>query len=443
MAATDYKAAREKREQKKRERQKQRTRERNRQRRDRNVLRLYKDKRPDLPLGKFEFRFVVLRAKNKKLTKFRRIEISDQVESCNWLDEGVVLTGQVVVRTPEHDRDHSAVRDGDMIKCEVRWGGKWREIWRMRVWASSETISDGTVTLDLYDDLRNLEVSKISVEYTKTKKGKHKKGWRASEIVADLAKRFRFKLGKVAKGKRKITDLTMDKVSGIDPIIKAYKLEQEETGKQYVLRWKNGKLNVLPLRRQKLLYTLKDQIREAIIGHARDEKFFTALKATANLSKGDSKKKDKIETTVLHREAVKRYGYIEHEWECNREVDSKAQLIKLAKRKISKSVRKRTLDEIQISHSGIPFIRKGDAIRVLLPAYGFKDKPRPQSIYKGGHKSILFVKSASHSIVAGDYTMDLTLGIEDPYAEMLEDVREKRDEKRREEKRQKRKKAAA
>lgn len=443
MAAADYQKSKRRRFDLQAAADRQKRRRDQHYREDRNINALYQKKAKPLDLGKFEFR--LMRHRKSASKHKRQVNLKGYIVSIDWTEgDGPPLTGSVTLMVPRRHRKHPnqdiIVKDGDKLVLECKRGHKWREVWRMRVWALSESVSGGALTLTLYDDLQNLVESQASFSFTKSKHGKHKDGWRADQIAAEVAQRFKLRIGKLAKTKRQINDLTMHKAGGLDPIIKAYKLEKEETGKQYVLHWKNGKLNIERLRRQPFLNVMRHLIQEAVIGHERDDRFFTVLTLSANTDQqgGDSNDqgdpKDKLEVTVQDDRAVKRFGYIEHEDTVDHNVKGKEKLKAIALQRIAKAVEKRTMDGVEIDHPGVPWIRKGDAVQVKLPEYGFRSGQRDEDL-GSGNWNVFFVKTASHTIAGGDYNMHITFGIQDPKAQEIRDVQEIKDEERRQERR--------
>lgn len=443
MAASDYQSSKDKKKKKESDKKRKQRRERRAQRRDRNVLRQYKKKRPPVTAGDYLFRVSTLRGYGRNIPgKTVRRKIDDITEGISWTDDGPILHGSLTLRHEAHKRDHEIVQDGDVIRLDVRHAGKWKEVWRMRVWVPSESLSDGLVTLDLADDLQNLANSIGDHKYHKEKKGKHKNGWKLHEILKDLSQKYRFKLGKVVKTNRDIKDLTLLKRSPLDVLIKGAKLEREDSGKRYVIRWHEGKLTMKRLKRQPMLYALRDQIVEAIIGRDRGEKFFTAIELTANRDEAGSDKKKKLKVLVEDRDLIRQFGYILKQETVKKECDSNHELRKIGKRKLAVNARKRLLDTISITHPGIPFIRRGDAVKIRLPEYGFTRKKRPRRPFKGGTENILFVKTATHNISGGVYDMDLEFDWEDNVAAQEADIRDKRDAERRDKKRKSRKERA-
>ena len=73
-------------------------------------------------------------------------------------------------------------------------------------------------------------------------------------------------------------------------------------------------------------------------------------------------------------------------------------------------------EELTLTHPGVPMVRRGDALRVKLGN-------------EFGMKRIVFVKTVEHVLSAGDYTMELTVDLDDPYHDE-DDARKKRKKKR-------------
>lgn len=426
----------------KQQRKVKRLREERRQRQDRNILPEYQREMPPFEL-EHQFRFICVNKAARNPAR-RSFDISRLVTAVTWEDIGPILTGSISLSSPQTalNQPWQGVSDGSVIKCQVKMGAKWIEIWRMRIWVPSEELESASGTFRLADDLRLLRQNEDDFEYKKSKKDRrHKKGWEPWEVVLDVLKRFRVRAGRLAKPKlkHKITDLTDPWTDPLSIIEKAYDHASNENGKTYILRWRNGRLNVEPLRRQPVLYSMRQQILSAVITHNRGKKFYTALTVTASRAKHKSKKKEKIEVEVVHNRAVKRYGYIHGKLDLKREFDSEEAVRKQGKRRLAREIRRKTDNTITLSHPGIPFIRRGDAIRVHLPEFGFTDRQRPKKVYKGGYFSVLFVKSVTHTATTGSYTMDIEFGQQDAYAEQLESMREARDKDRRNKKRKERK----
>jgi hypothetical protein len=412
--------------------------------RDRDLVRQYTRKVGDIRPGLFEWKVESLRKDHYKGVKSRQ-DISGLVETLTWQEDGESngLTGTLSMRKPETS-SKITFGDGHQVILSVKWAGSWREVWRMRVWKPSETLPDGTAEFELADDFKMLAVNMGDFEYKKDKKRNKPKGWKSHEIVKDVAKKYKIRLGRIPKGKTDMT-ISMKNKSVADLLKEVYKNEREETGRRYILRWQNGKLYVLPLKRQPYLYTLEKQIQSATVTKERNpSKFMTVANVSASYPIGNGRKKKKTEFTVVDRKRLKRYGYIRKNLDIG-EVKSRKEAIKKAKAQMSRIYRKQTNPTFTVEHTGIPFIRRGDGVRVVIKEFGIEDKRRRDA---GSYKqekefkqrlSTVFVSSISHTLSAGEYTMTPEFTVDDAVADYHDEYRKFQDKRKRESKRKKRK----
>lgn len=363
-----------------------------------------------LQLESQEFRAFLLRPGEP------RQRVDGLAEAINWRSEpgDPVLHGDVTFRTSE-----LPLRDGYRLRLQVHWFGNWTDVWVMRMYEPDDSIDPiaSSRTMDLHDDGYLLQTSRDDFHFTKNKAHPH--GWYCHEIVIWIARRYRLPLGKIAKGKHRIKHLTMQNASPMQVLQKAYALERQATGHRFVARFYRGRVEVVPLRRNPMLYTLSDQLTAAAIGKTpRKDGWATAMTVTGSTGQGDSKRK--VKTTYYDQRAIAKHGVVMKTMH-NDDIDSEAEARDAAKRRIAKQgIRKRTLT---VEHLGIAFVRRGDAMRIRLPKYGIK-----------GKHSIAFVTASTHSLRGADFTMRLEFTFDDPYVSPKQRRRDK-DKKTREEKR--------
>jgi hypothetical protein len=383
-------------------------------------------KKPAFPLGSQEFRWAALATDKRP-----RLDISNIVESCEWRDEGTfdnlnaipVLRGSLTLRKPHPDElpKDLDLHDGNVIRCQVNWGGRWKEVWRMRVQKETVNVFDGGWTFELADDLQLASRSEYDYSFVSDKE-QRKKGWRYWEIVRKVCKEAKIPLDKkMPKGRRWIKEFEEEAISPLEAIRQVVMMEEEWTGRKHVIFWRDGKLSIKRLRRNPLLFTLADQIRGGDISRTREADIFTAVTGSATGDSDTSEEKggddddgsdeeeegEDTEDTegedkpkkdeAVNKKAVGKYGYIHKTIDLGDKIESEKEMKHLLKQKIKESTK--TLEVIEgLSHYGIAFIRRGDAIRVSIPS----EKIR-------GEKGYLFVTTISHSVSAGDYTMSLDL----------------------------------
>lgn len=428
--------------------QRRRRRTRRRQRREHNVPAQYNRKVDPIHFEHIRWRATLLSTMGKRHKRRYKARISSQIESLDWNDAGNYMTGTLTLRDPDDvvGGEHPKIKDGDEIRLEAFWFGQWREVWVMRVEDPEEELGMGTGNVQLAEDLKLIDQGIDSYSYHKAKKGGHKKGWKCHEITADVCKEQKIRRGKIAKGKHDITSLRRRNASPLSVIAAAYAEERNQTGQRFVFRWHKGRLNITRLRRNRILNVFHKQIVAATSSQNRGENFFTAITVVGNIEKDnpDDKKKGKtresVEILVHSRAAIRRYGYVHITKHVDGTLKSRHELRERGQRLLARSIATKTIDRISLTHPGIPFVRKGDATMIQLPEYGFKQRRRqPFRVFQGAFENILFVKSVSHTVQSGNYTMDIEFGLEDIVAEMDLHMQQIKDRERRKKKRERRK----
>jgi hypothetical protein len=371
-------------------------------------------------------------------------------------------------------KDSSYLKPGAMgsqIVCQVGYGDTYSNLWVMRVvpgynqdTAEAVTLSDGSWTLTLADDLWLLAQNVADFKYTKGKKIRPH-GWRCDEIAHDLCVRYRIPVRTLAQGTSYFglshpqTTLT----SPIHVITEAYHEETKRTGRTFIIRWGApnkqfpfGALEVVPMRRNRLLYAFREQLTEASLSRSQSPDFATVILARGQIVTGTKKKKKtrKVEYTATSDMAVRRNGFIRKTVNFGN-VESEHELRVLAQRTLA--VRLVPIRTAELTNPGIATIRRGDAVRIDLPEEGYTNVTLlPYSGMKKSHSAALrqaekldpalfnlptanvgaispqssnapldknipvtlpvanqgiaYVTSAAHTASAGSYTMDLQMG---------------------------------
>lgn len=385
-----------------------------------DLRKFYRGNISQLRPGDFEFTLDLLRGRGLKT-----INLDDITEQFGWADTEAVLTGDVSLRRP--DPKKFPVANGHTIRCRVRWpGGRWYEVWQMRVQPDIEVDPAGTATVNLKDDLDLLARGKRKRKYRKTKK--RGRGWRCDEIVRDACRKDRVRIGRLAKGTKRLNKLEVDGTL-LELIKQAYVKEKEHSGRKFIIRMRNGRLEVVPYKRNRLLYVVEDQLETALLHQEQKANPVTVIEARGKVGG------KKVKLTVANRAIVRRFGRVTKEQDFGK-VESRTELKKLAMRELASNVRvTRTAD---LSIPGIPFIRRGEGIRWINKEPGWHGSigsvPKPEFI-GSKDRTFVFVTTISHR-VASTYTTDLSIAQEDPFVK----DRNARDKERREKARAKRKK---
>jgi hypothetical protein len=420
-----------------------------------DFTRLYADRDvPDLQLNEQEFRLVLIRP--EPLPKLR---IDRLCESFEWRDEGAednsnispILQGTLTLKKPPTDQKgaHLAIKDGYQVRCDVRWGGRWREVWQMRIQSRGEepwanlSVTDRTWTFTLRDDLWLAMQGEATFHFSAKK---DHEGWTYDQLVRKVCKEHGIPIVRLQKGKKRIKKFHKSRISPGLAIRQLTQQEIDDSGRRLVIKWgydrrknKAGLVITRP-RRNPLLYLFRDQIRSVSISKRRRADFATAFMVTAKgeKKKDGEKKKVKHKTRVIHERAVKRFGYIERVHRLEGDIESVRELRRKAKRLLAKNLEQvRVIEDFQ--HAGIAFIRRGDAVRVKIPEEGYEGarlmyqgrlKKRVKELreevgggltrrytrsrfWKQGPE-IAFVTSVSHQVSSGDYTMTMSLSVIDP-----------------------------
>jgi hypothetical protein len=380
-----------------------------------NLTRFYRGTLADITPGEFSFRLDMLRPGRKP------VELDPYVESFEWVDEEAQLTGTLSLA--QHDpAEPVPIGRGFTVRCRVRWGRGWYEVWRMRAGRPESDPIGATVTLPLTDDLDALDRNRRDWRFRKTHA--RGRGWRADEIAAVVCRREHVRVRHLARGTKRLRKLARDHTSGLQVIKAAYAAEREESGRAFIIRMRGGRLEVTPFQRNRVLYVLRGQIETALLSSEGSDRPVSVIEATGHTQKG---KKGKVKVTVGSRSVARRFGRVVQEKDYGR-VDSAAHLRAKARRDLAKAIRLRRT--ANLTFPGIPFIRRGDGMRWVNTEPGWHG-PSADS----RDRTYVYVTAVRNQVGAsGEYTTDLDVSQVDPFV--------KDRERREKELRAKRRKAA-
>jgi len=347
--------------------------------------------------GRERFRFALLRGQRKLPT----LNIDPYVERCNWGRSSGVTTGELNFRRPLTGQQAGAIVRGDRVRCEVDIysNGTWRPLWYMTVNTPNHDVTAGEISLALKSGLKNFQASKRAFRFRKKT---------ANQITRNLCKRFHIKIGRLPKSKYKIPKLTKKNTSPYAMIVAAWKEEREHSGRRFDIDISRGVLDVTELREPRYMLVMGKMIAELTIEMALAQMVSTVIVTTHQKRSGKSKR---IRVKVTDRKRRERYGYIV------KKVNLKGRHSRKAARRYGKEQLARALtkrDDITFTHFGIPFLRRGDAIRLQVP--------------EADLNQLCFVKSVRHDLSPGNYQMEVTVGFTDPW----KDVKKERAKKKRE-----------
>jgi hypothetical protein len=341
----------------------------------------------------------------------KNTRIEDMVESIQWTEpaDSAITRGSITFREPGYRRRPFNIGAGHeiILLCSVLGNGRFVELWRMRIYDPNHEISSGTRTFSLANDLQRLALSEDDFKYRKGKK--KPRGWLVHEVIRDVCRRYRVRIGQITATRHRIKNRTWHEVDPLTVLNDVLRAERVNTGRRLMIRMTRGRLTVIPRKRSAELLLLGPTIIEAALRQSMREGFATALTVrgkTTTLRGRDQKdshhrhRHRKINVKVLNAAAINRYGFI-HRIVYAPDADSPAEARTLGRRYMARKAR--PIRDLTISHPGIPTLRKGVSIRVTLP--------------QAGLKQIIFVSEITHNLSRADYTMDVTLGFDDPYVD--------------------------
>lgn len=385
-----------------------------------NYRAVYNVALPSMVPGDFEFTLDLLRGQGLPV-----INLDEAVEGFDWADTDAVMTGTVNLRRPGGDPKALPVGNGHRIRCRARWGDRtrWYEVWTMRCAPPTPDPMTGGLSVPLKDDLDLLRTSKRKYRYRKTKA--RGRGWRADEAVRAAAKLDNIRLGAIAKGTKRFDKIAVEG-SFLDLVKEAYKLERAHSSRQFVLRRRDGLVEIVPYKRNSILFEIDGEETAVSLTGEQAELPVTVIEARGRIGKGASARK--IKRTVFSSAVVRRFGKKTQSKDYGR-VEGASDLLLKARRDLAKAIRVKRTAELTIP--GVPFIRRGDGIRWVTDEPGWQGST---SEYKD--RSFAFTTGVSHSVGAGGvYDTTLTIVQDDPFVKDKEREDKEQREKRRAERR--------
>lgn len=381
-----------------------------------NLASIYTKALRDIEAGDFSFRTVLVRPEKPK-DDGRTIILDRATTSIEWTDASAVLSGSLTLHRPAPLAVSALpIKERHRIRLLVRWGGSWYRLWEMRVESDPEpTGSSGDVRVELADDLANLRQNERDWEF---KKSKHRPdGWPPQAVARAVANREGVDAGKIAKGEARIKKLKRT-CSGLEILMRVYAAERKKTDRKFVIRLRDGRLEIVPVERHKVLYEIKgmeiDYSTET--GSPKKRRPTTVIEAKGRIGK------KKVEVKVFREAILKRFGLSTAERSYGK-VDSKQELKEKAMRELAEEVKvKRTA---MLTIPGIPFMERGDTVRWITeepgwsgPSFGTRDR------------SYAYITAVTHSATPANFTSSMTVSQVDPFLETGDDAsKAQRDEK--------------
>jgi hypothetical protein len=380
---------------------------------------VYKFRREDLTLDEFSFALTLIRGDGPA------VKLDRGTTELQWTDDQTGMTGTLTVQRPDPERFESLpILRGYRVRCEVAWASRTYRLWEMVCREPTTEKETGVVNVPLEDDLVVLRRNRRDWSFRRTKA--RKKGYFPHEIALEVCRREGIRPGSIARGTYRLDKLVRKDASAVDVLKAAYAQEREKTGRRFVIRMRNGRLDVVPYRRNVLLYTLKDQLQAATLENTEPTgTLVTVVEAKGRIGKGKDARK--VRQVIYDRDVVRRFGYLHVEKDYGR-VDSLADLREKAQRFLAGRIGTRQAGTL--TTSGIPFISRGDMIRWVTTEPGWHGPS-----FRTKDRSFVYVTGVSHDVSPDGYTSDVTVAQADPYTK----DKERLDKEARERARKKRK----
>jgi|tagenome__1003787_1003787.scaffolds.fasta_scaffold20986475_4 hypothetical protein len=361
--------------------------------------------RDPVKFGDDEWRATVLRGRGTQ-----SLDISDLIESVEWMEDAPILTGSVSLRKPQ-DHPRLDVGEGHQIMLEHRYAGgrHWRELWRMRIGSTQDnegvtiTPKENTYGFLLADELAQVQRTKADFKIRKDKA--HPKGERVDLALRRFCRAQRIPHRPFPRMRHYIKKQSFHQKSQVDILQSLIRTENTNSTRDYILRWRTGRVEVIRKQRSKFMVQFSDTIIDATLTQKRRSGFATIIKVVGTADKGkgkDSKgkvkhKKQHVRATVTRASLQQRYGKITKT--IHVKADSVAEARKRGKQELANVTRPK--DTVSFTHPGVPSVRRWSAAHIE-----FKEQD---------YSEVCYVSSARHSVTPGDYTMDIEVQFTDPF----------------------------
>lgn len=354
-----------------------------------NLTRFYGRTMPAVMPGDFEFELTLLRGRGAKSLPLDEVTVSFE-----WVDAESMLTGNLQLRRPDPADGRSLpIARGHRVRCRVKWAGHWYELWTMRCEEPQPIVETGDLAVDLKDDLSLVRLGKKHFLFRSSKRRRH--GYFGHEMLRIAAREQGVRLGAVVKCKKRMKKMDVTG-SLLDLAVKIYEAENKATGRKFVVRMRNGRLEVVVYRRNRQIYVLSDEIRTAsLLAEPKVANPVTVLTGRGRVGKKT------VRYIGSRPEMVRRFGRIEKKKNYGK-VDSAGDLKRQVLEDLVKQYEvKRT---VTVQTQGIPFIRRGDGAQCVLVSEQMR-----------GADSFVYCTNAAHQVSGASYTSSFEFTIDDPF----------------------------
>lgn len=322
--------------------------------------------------------------------------------------ETAQIQGTLTLQRQDPDKgDEIPIDRGDRVRILLYHHKRWHRLWDLTVTGVPEvTLGEGTMSVELGDPLAKLEQDERKWEFKKD--DSHPHGWRPGEIATHVCHKQGVPIGRIVNGHHRIDNLKM-KSAGLAVIKKAFAEERDDTGQRFVIRFRNGRLDVVPIRRNRVLYEIHHIEEDASVsGQPPGKSPTTVVEAHARVNK------KKVTVKVVAHRAAARFGRQTKEVHYGRMGSRKAVRNK-ALRFLAREIEPKRTANLTIPC--IPFIERGDAVRWRTKEPGWHGST-PLAV----NRQFAFTTSVIHNVGADFATTSLVLTQRDPYLKQLKEI---------------------
>lgn len=361
--------------------------------------RFYARKMPPVTPGEFEFGLTLLRGRGAST-----IDLTPVTTSFEWNDEEASMNANLQLRRPDPNTWESLpIGRGHQVRCRVKWAGRWYELWTMRVQSPEPETETGELSVGLTDDMDIVKRGRQRWLYRKTKRRRH--GWFGHDVLRDAARKEGIKLGAIAKCTKRQSKFDVTG-SFLDLAVAVYSHERDVTGRKFVLRMRDGKFEAIPYKRNRTIYRIGEALKSAAPKEVpKVQNPATVWTGRGRVGRGKAAKK--VSHTEYRRDMVRRFGY-SHKRKDYGQVDSLADL----KAKVRADLARHYTVEatLTVEFPGIPFIRRGDGVQIVLPQDRFV-----------GDDSFVYATGLRHQVQGESYTTSADFTRTDPFRKYRDD----------------------
>ncbi len=354
----------------------------------------YKYKAPPIQLGDERFKFTSYSLNRKRFTY-----LDDYVTSATWNDESSELTGTIQL-TDASGQVH--LIDGQTLRCSwsPHTGAPFAALWALKVTEPEVTAQSHSLTATLTSTLTRANEGTDNYSYRKDKKHPH--GWTCDQIARNVSARTHIPIGKLAKGKHRITKLVLSKAKPMDVIVRAYRAERVAENRLFFVYW-DGRLNVVPLTPSRELLQFAGAILDAALKESLRKDFATAITVRASTKAKKGRKSKKIHVLVKSDAGIKRYGYV-HRDETAPDAHTVAEAKRWGRNLLAKVINpQRTLT---VTVPIVPWLKRGAAFRINWKSQGLTQ--------------VVYVAGLAHSYSPGSASTAITVQFTSPFRDARE-----------------------